>query len=438
METRSKRRRRLSEENHIDKLGDDLHVEILIRCLPNPRSACRCKTVCKRWRRLISSPSFNLSFISHHRSMNEESSSPPLLIHAHAVQSILSFMPAAAMDARGHFKVLDCFKDLLLCGFIGQAYNSELRRTFVVCNPFTKQWLTLPLAPEKAMEYGPTRGWAARLVCEPRISHDLDLGDHDDDKTFVYSEYRFRVVILYQHERSAKLDLFCSESGEWTGGALVLDGVVFKKNAISCNDELFWVYARDDDGEDTPILVAFNPFRLDLSLISIDSSMLAENPRWNISVSQGALHIVAFRKISAPPAPDDCSGDLISSTVWRLEPDRKSWSKDFEGLMKKAKYDPMKCTFIGLHPEKTEIAFFNYRHDVVAMPMSSTFLSCDLRRGELELFAELKLSHPCFKVLRPRFVCWPTPIPRYEELRSMYNNGTDEKCLVQGTEATHQ
>ncbi|CAI0399000.1 unnamed protein product [Linum tenue] len=423
METRSKRLRRLSEVNHIDKLGDDLLADILIRCLPCPRSACRCKTVCRRWRSLISSPSFNLGFVSYHQSRNE---SPPLQLHTHDPQLIISFMPRLEFRVHFNLKVLDCFKDLLLCGFMALDYNNpELSRTFVVCNPFTEQWLALPIAPKKLRPYA---GSTARLVCEPRISYNLDLGDY---QSFVYSEYRFRVVILYQNENSIKLDVFCSESGEWTGEAIVIDGVkLLSMNVVSFHGEMFWMYARAlkvDDGLYNRLLAVFNPFRLDIPPTSIDTSTLFESSRWDISVSQDALHVTAFRE--NPDPPPGCS--WVVSSVWRLERDRKSWTKVFEGLLKapRSKCGPLKGPFLGLHPEKMEIAFFECTtENPVAV------FSCDLRTGELEFVAELKLFLPRFMVFLPRFLCWPTPVPRYKELRGRYN-GT-HSCLTQSTEAT--
>ncbi|CAI0412582.1 unnamed protein product [Linum tenue] len=59
----------------INKLGDDLLVEILIRSFPNPKPACRSKLVCKRWRSLIAHPViFNRRFVAHHKTSNEASS----------------------------------------------------------------------------------------------------------------------------------------------------------------------------------------------------------------------------------------------------------------------------------------------------------------------------------------------------------------------------
>ncbi|CAI0412702.1 unnamed protein product [Linum tenue] len=49
------------------KLEDDLMVEILVRSFPDPKSAGRCKLVCKRWRNLIAGTRFKHSFASRHQ-----------------------------------------------------------------------------------------------------------------------------------------------------------------------------------------------------------------------------------------------------------------------------------------------------------------------------------------------------------------------------------
>ncbi|CAI0396189.1 unnamed protein product [Linum tenue] len=150
----SKRRRIHSTEANpttaaaICKLDDDLLVEILIR-LPNPRSACRCKLVCKQWSSLIFDPvRFSRRFVSHHRCRNQQQQ-PPLIILSDDPQSIItSFLPLTTLSSMS-FVVLDSYKDLVLCGFPGLGPTSgELYRSYFLCNPFTKQWIALPLAPE--------------------------------------------------------------------------------------------------------------------------------------------------------------------------------------------------------------------------------------------------------------------------------------------------
>ncbi|CAI0449816.1 unnamed protein product [Linum tenue] len=158
------RRKQLRSCSVIATLGDDLLGEILIR-LPNTKSAFRCKPVCRRWKSLISSPSFSRRFVSRHRSTDE-----PRTLHLHTDDAsgpksvIMGFVPSMPHRVRDCFKVLDCFKDLVLCGYMDldktytrvrdpdKNYN-KLGRTYVVCNPFTKLWMALPLAPEKAVGY---------------------------------------------------------------------------------------------------------------------------------------------------------------------------------------------------------------------------------------------------------------------------------------------
>ncbi|CAN0892206.1 hypothetical protein LINGRAHAP2_LOCUS17429, partial [Linum grandiflorum] len=152
------KRRRICPEvnalNLMSKLGEDLLEEILIR-LPNPKSSCRCKAVCKPWKSIISDPSFNRRFIAHHRSKYQ---TPSLFIPSHDPQSILSFLPIPD-KIRPKLRVFDCFKDLLLCGF-SEAFG-ELERSYFVCNPFTKQWIALPLAPRSPKEAAANNGSAA-------------------------------------------------------------------------------------------------------------------------------------------------------------------------------------------------------------------------------------------------------------------------------------
>ncbi|CAI0412470.1 unnamed protein product [Linum tenue] len=120
-------------------------MEILIR-LPDPRSACRCKIVCQLWRSVISDASFNRRFVSHRQIMTPGDLKSVVL-------SFLPPMPNGVKD-RDALRVLHCDKDLVLCGFWDKACDDgEYSRSYLVCNPFTKQWHGLPLAPRKLIEY---------------------------------------------------------------------------------------------------------------------------------------------------------------------------------------------------------------------------------------------------------------------------------------------
>ncbi|CAI0546806.1 unnamed protein product [Linum tenue] len=393
----------------INKLGDDLLVEILIRGLRNPRSACSSKLVCKRWSSLISSPRFNRRFVSHGRDTNCPMPDDPLEL----LRILRGFLPPTMPDGVGNaLRVLDCNKDLVLCGFwdLGKDYEkSERSRSYLVCNPFTKQWIALPLAPPRKPSAGSYRD-QAMLVCEPRISHKLDLGDGggggDDDEGAVYFEYRFRVVCTYAESFfvDSKLHVFCSESGKWGKETLACCNRLVLGPLVSCNEELFWKYCELGFS-----VARFNPFRPDMPPASVDPprAFLHVKTDWSVYVSQGALHIVAVENRTVP----------VRLSVWRLEGDGRSWREQFEGsLSETSKYRDYDIVGgfcpLGLHPQNPEIAFF---HCTVGENKKNAVLCYDWRREELEVFCH------ALRVLQPRVCCWQAPIPRYKELQGVYD-----------------
>ncbi|CAI0412391.1 unnamed protein product [Linum tenue] len=400
-----KRRRIISSDARINNLGDDLLVEILFRL--HPRIACRCKLVCQLWRSVISAASFNRLLVSRLQTMSPND----------LKLMVLSFIPPMpnGVEDRDALKVLDCDRDLVLCGFWDtENMDKKHGRAYLVCNPFTKQWNALPLAPRKLAAYHSS---VSRLVCEP-------------------SGYRFRVVCMYVvrafPSSSIRLDLFCSESGNWTKDALVRDSHsrLSTKSLVSCNGELFWTYFEPRPMDVHQSLAVFNPFRLDLPPTSIDVSAFLAKPQWTSTVCQDALHLVVQENKCVP----------VRLSVWRLGKDRKSWRKQCEGLVKlKTKcgnyevrgfYQPF------LHPQKPEIVFFNW---LDSYKFGNVVLCCDLRRGELELFTKLEerpeASH--FMLFNPRASSWFTPIPDFDEARGKQKSGdqptssfNNEQCSI--------
>ncbi|CAN0905632.1 hypothetical protein LINGRAHAP2_LOCUS23781 [Linum grandiflorum] len=419
-----KRRARIS---WISQLGEDLLVEILIRSFPDPKSACRCKAVCKRWSSLILSPCFNRRFVNMNLLLYQ-----PMPYNSNELASvILSFLPPMPMPDR--FSILDCFKDLVLCGFWdANSWSRRPMRSYLICNPFTKKWIALPLAPCYLK-----RGHAvpvARLVCEPRISTNLDLGD--DQEAFIYSEYRFRVVHLVQDLRCSgiKADVFCSESGEWITNTKALDLCLHllhdERYVCSWNGKLFWACTILKPTIMRNLVGVFDPFRLDIPATFIDTCRTTLLPpevvcRPIITVSQDAVYLIAYnynkyhtRNLRIAELNDP--GVII---IWRLDVQdgKYSWGKKRKGLVKKSK-----CCWCGcerkvlvqpyLHPYNPEIVLFK------CFDCGSHLYSCDLtREGEVKLLGKLEkveANHDDFyaKVIEPRFSCWPTPIPTYKEL----------------------
>ncbi|CAN0824642.1 hypothetical protein LINGRAPRIM_LOCUS1757 [Linum grandiflorum] len=92
------------------------------------------------------------------------------------------------------------------------------------------------------------------------------------------------------------------------------------------------------------------------------------------------------------------------------------------------KYELDKCSVLCLHPENPEIIFLKYMDECV--------LSFNPRMGtgEPELLSAVTLNfyEPGWRALQPRVSsCWPTPIPRYDHLRCMYDGSYH--CWVQNT-----
>ncbi|CAI0546620.1 unnamed protein product [Linum tenue] len=327
-----------TNNSSIAKLGDDVLAEILTR-LPGPRSAFRSKAVCKRWNAFISTPCFSRRFVAHHRQIGsaaepepESEPEPPLPNPSNLRESILTFLPLP-IAALSRFTVLDCFNDLLLLGFRSSDANDELERTFLLCNPFTKQWIALPLAAQSRPRSPGTTVSFARLVCS----------SNGEETSFTITQrfgYRFRVVRVCkntaQHSATCSiLDVFCSESGEWTKVALDLHGGQFGPHvdllhfAVPLNGKLYWMNGLNQ-------VVEWNPFRPYDQMRSSSSTDVIEIGRpflisysrdsFLISSSQGVLHIVLgafsrFREV------------LI---VWRLEEEGGGfWKKLYEVSLEK-------------------------------------------------------------------------------------------------------
>ncbi|CAI0546946.1 unnamed protein product [Linum tenue] len=420
-----------SPSSIISTLGDDedLLVEILIR-LPSPKSAIRCKSVCRRWNALISAPYFSRRFVSHHQTKSpaaaaQNESEQPVLAISQIRQLISSFLPFP-YGTEFKFSVLDSVKDLLLLGFWGpETSEQELRRTHLVCNPFTKQWVALPLAPKMAARYSRYR-WVVKLVCEP------------------FDE--FRVVRMYNpmtvRGGPAKVDVyvFCSRSGRWTKSVLTLDanlrcwGCTAYERVVSTNGKFYWLIGMLVRG----VVVKWDPFRRDygttfpmlLEGCQLDSQMRCYGP-W---ISEGAVHMVCKESTSS----------MLS--VWRLVEDGKGggcWRKEYEVLWS----NDLSCTrkssdddgsdseietldlrfgrAVGMHPEKPEIVFLSAFHP--NSRESAAILSWNFRNSELEFVTYQDDDEPKYfipqddRVFKPMVAFWPSLIASCEKLRNAYN-----------------
>ncbi|CAI0546481.1 unnamed protein product [Linum tenue] len=427
----------------ISKLGDDLLEEILVRSFPHPRSACRSKSVCKRWNSLISRSRFNSRFVAHHRSRNE--GQPPLLLLSKddalpLPSSLLSFLPVPD-EFRSNFVIWDSFKDLLLCGFRYSAWddNHERARSLLICNPFTEQWVALPLPPETSS----CRTYATKEVKligrEVGNANGLDLGD---GQVFVYPDYRFRVLVRYGRDGCdwlpwiSELQVFCFESRKWS---TIMDGPL-APNAASLDDgKLYWVDCEVHSG-----ILRFDPFHPNMHPTTVGSEnyfVMWEPVSHYFWSSHGASYVVLHDQSgSLGPYPD-------VFMVRRWEEGRMTWNLCYEVSLEELKRNSGPeveelevVSVLAQHSERPEILFLECHRDPkfrkTEIYFDPTFdgvietvvFSCNLTTGKLELVAD---QRPCtflgrWMVLQPGTTCFSTPIPSYEKLLGMYDGSCND------------
>ncbi|CAI0434970.1 unnamed protein product [Linum tenue] len=172
--------------------------EVLVR-IPL-RDVFRCMSVCKLWLACIQdSPYFVTRFIRR-RIETEEAYSQHLLykqclstgfrlvatpIYCNVVDDgsdlSLNFLPLLAEEGdNGSFLVRGSSNGLLLCSSFGRGPC-----IYYICNPLTKQWLTLPPSP-----YGHQGRFRVGLVCEPSYH----VKDEDGSLISLNDKVGFKVV----------------------------------------------------------------------------------------------------------------------------------------------------------------------------------------------------------------------------------------------------
>ncbi|CAL1404949.1 unnamed protein product [Linum trigynum] len=407
--------------------GEDLLIEILSR-LGDTRSVWRCKSVCKRWNSLISAPYFSRRFVSRSRSVNAE---PPLLIPSGVRGPIWSFLPVPEEIPFGAI-VLDCAEDLLLLTFEDWSGKNhlELRRSYLVCNPFTQQWVALPLAPERSAKS------IARILVRDRqpASNSRRILNLDDGKEVASPDhcgYEFCVVIM--SDLYSELDVFYSRSRSWSKSPV--EGSLISSSwdiAVSWNGKLYW------KNRHRGLLVGWNPFGLfddeddddDIRHISLPPALISANHLESSStvwVSQGVLHMILREKMYK-------EDDYLS--VWRLDEGGVGWRRRYSRVSLKKLicdsrvfrgskldiYSP-----VAIHIEKPEVVFL-----LSSVRGKTAIISCNLKKKELGLFAYQRDCALDYHVFQPRVTVWPTPIPNYEELRGAYNGSFS--CWIQPSE----
>ncbi|CAI0398012.1 unnamed protein product [Linum tenue] len=425
----------------ISDIPDSLLIYILQR-LPNPRSVCACKSVCKRWNLLISDPDTLHQLVSRHRInlTGEMEERRPLLIyfdrpqtHESIVRSIVPSHFLSNNDDRHTIQVISCCNDLLLCGRIRP--KNRYRRRFFVCNPFTKHCVTLPLVPRhltcrEGFYFGTHRSGTEMeasligFVCEPCFYYDdaSSSSSHVGTTLLKNPKFRFRVVFFFKSRNGLGVTTFCSESWEWKFSSYGYQEVEVEETVIpptapyigigsahststSAGTKLFWKTAQAK-------VAVYDPFseQSPPQINLVDCSHLWSNDIVNnnflVGVSQGFLRGMVFPR----PGPSTYNKDGFFS-LWKLGEDQDlvggyRWSLDYQVSMRvlynvivrrhkmnKIEGGRRKKTrlgVLGVHPSRPEVIYFECRdyakkhnHDPFFFDFNHHFR--DGRIGDLKL-----------------------------------------------------
>lgn len=241
--------------NYIDKLSDELLIEILSRN-PNCKFAIQCKCVSKRWLNLISCPFFTSQFLLHQHNSNRNNSTKPLpfalishyLDHEEQSRTLVysrdnptefgshgftfKFPPKNCVTEQGEqfrlwHSILGACGDLMLLSMRKVKKRGKTRldleldeqHNYLICNPRTKQWVWLPPFPG-----GNKRAAQMTLGCDPFYS--FPTTHHGNASCSLNDSYRYRVISVSFDQidlQQPKLDVFDSETRQW--GKLVLCGL---------------------------------------------------------------------------------------------------------------------------------------------------------------------------------------------------------------------
>ncbi|KAJ0692589.1 putative F-box domain-containing protein [Helianthus annuus] len=386
--------------------SDSLLYEILSR-LPL-KSLFKFKCVSKHWQTLISQRSFSQFYISRMLTSNTASCSLPFRIlyrymYDRKIEDILDrFRPenysssVLYLSRDQHldikFKVLAVSNGLMLCW-------SFSNRVYHVCDPLTRQWVTL--GRKKVYNYGPS----------PSFNWEGFVSSVNEDN--VVTSYRIvRVGKLKSPSHYLSLDMYSSETGEWVDYRLPCPNpIAFPKHGagpISFNGILHWfIY---DHG-----MVAFDPYMDPKScrLIPFPADRDAQSEVTHDGLYQlcdGCQGKLRFFQV----APDTSSFHCFS--MWVLKDyDKGEWCSEFKVTRRDlSSSDPelkswlMKATFLPL-------SFHPFDLDIVYMRCVelACVVSYSMHNRKLEVACKpTGVDALSWRVVVPFMIPrWPTPVP---------------------------
>ncbi|KAL7596325.1 hypothetical protein Lser_V15G30576 [Lactuca serriola] len=383
-----------------DKLTDELLIETLIRLPLKPANICKCISV--RFRSLISSSNFVRCYLNHHQ-INESFAlcydldgkrkiRPSSVGMCMAFESPIFESPGFSLSfLQETIQYLASNNGLVLC-----CADLCPPVVYFVCNPLTKQWITLPPPPTdvKSSYIG--------FTCNPQYS----CNDNQEQRMTT----SFKVVCIQVALRDTlSLEIFCSESGKWTNENYMLSSTSvneffyrcnfgYPSSAVVCGGLLHW-----DNLSKTEIFT-YDPYRGICESIKYPPGITESSSDYCLGESGGRLRYADYSKSSK------------TYRVWQLKDCSNDGGEWF--LLHKVNILGMKSTvqtayndLISLllpHPLDQDIVFF--------------WCLCSLRILEYNMRTKL-LKLPCFPqdakvkylmipVVFPFVLpCWPTTVP---------------------------
>ena len=435
---------------NINKLSDLLLFEILYR-LPC-RWALQCKSISKRWFSLISHPYFIRRYIHHRHSDSQQQQQQPftlLLQYAHNSEKTILVLPShnsefftdstnvgldflnfLPLKARKNdpfcVEVEASFNDLLLVRHEVSRFSEPIKFCeYFICNPFTKQWLTLPPRTTSFVMVG--------FVCKPYC-----LDKEQGCVTNVH--YRYKVVRIHSSSETnttqLRVEIFSSETGEWRDslvssprGLSPFKVESLHAGVVACNGMLHWVNT-DEENKFIKGFVVFDPFNDAERCHYLDPPIDISPKHFAVSIGefQGRLRI-----FQGGHERNDAYNSYYFS-VWELEDysDAGTWCMKYKVHFKDmvsehseivqifkimGEYElPPPVLFLAFDPIDDETVFLQFRHHVVLCNMRTGVLKMagELLRDRGKILSEVSgflWSVPTKYAFLLGQPSWPTPVP---------------------------
>ncbi|KAF9609940.1 hypothetical protein IFM89_019343 [Coptis chinensis] len=248
----------VSEETQI--FCEELILEILIRA--HAKTLFRSKCVCKNWQSLISDQSFINRYIKRSKSL------PPALT-GFFYRTGFKFLS----EINGSVYVVDSNNGLLLCAKKPKLsrldYVSSTPICYFVCNPVTKQWVSLP--ETKHCNFGAS----ALLHC-----YNLDELCAQKTEFMVY-------CFSKENPNFLQVEIFSSKAGEWyRHNACYYNWLSKEFNCMTLlNGSVYWLQEEDEK------IVVYDLKKESICFVKLPHNDISKRWILHLGVSGGSVYV---------------------------------------------------------------------------------------------------------------------------------------------------